>query len=343
MRALRSTLCALLLAGPAQAADWRAEVQRLFRDPALAETRAVIVMRDGRTIFEGYGKGFGPATPLIGWSMSKSLTATLVGQLVAAGKLNLDAPAPVAAWRKPNDARARITLRHLLDMASGLQHDELGRPAITDSDTNRALFSDVTGDAAAFAIAKPLSHSPGYKFNYSSLTTIILSDIIVRTVAPQARNAAARRAAMRAHLKASLPMMPGLVCEFDRAGTMIGGSLCHAPAREWAAFGQTYLDGGVWRGRQVVPAAWVARAREPSPGDSGYSLHWWLNRPRPVEKADPLFSKAGPADAYSAIGHLGQYVLVVPSKRLVVVRMGKTQDEVLDPVPAALGRLVNAL
>ena len=150
---------------------------------------------------------------------------------------------------------------------------------------------------------------------------------------------------MRAHMLDRLIRpagMTSLVCEFDAAGTMLGGSLCHATAHDWARFGQMYLHGGVVKGRQVVPAEWVSFVRTPAKTDGGYGGHFWLNRARPAGSDPALFPEAGPPDAYAAIGHLGQYVVVVPSKRLVVVRLGKTLDDRLAPVRQAIGRLVNA-
>ena len=353
MRGLRSSLFVAALGiaaataaqAPAPGAADKPETARFFTDPTLAETRAIIVMQDGRVVAERYGRGYGPANRLIGWSMSKSVTSTLIGQLVGEGRLTLDAPAPVAAWhRDAADPRGKITLHQLLDMASGLRHDELGAPAVQDSDTNRALFADQAGDAAGFAEGRPLAATPGRKFTYSSLTTVILSDIAVRAIAPAARTAAARRTAMRAYLKSHLvdPVMPSLICEFDAAGTMIGGSFCHATARDWARFGQLYLDGGVVGGRQLVPRAWVALVRTPSATNPSYAAHFWLNRAAPDAKHPALFPGQGPADTFSPVGHLGQFVTITPSKRLVVVRLGKTQDDVLAPVKAALGQLVNS-
>jgi len=342
MRRLQSSLFVLAaLAGVAARAQVPA-VDAFFTDPALAETRAVIVLQDGRVVAERYGKGYGPTNRLIGWSMSKSITSTLIGQLVGEGRLQLDAPAPVPAWK--NDARAKITLRQLLHMSSGLRHDELGDPDVQDADTNRALFADVSDDAAAFAVTRPSAAAPGAVYNYSSLTSIILSDIAVRAIAPGATTPDARRAAMRAYLKLHLvdPVMPSLICEFDRAGTMIGGSFCHATARDWARFGQLYLDNGVVGGRQLVPAAWVAFVRTPAATNASYGGHFWLNRANLKAKEAALFPDQGPADTYAAVGHLGQFVTITPSKHLVAVRLGKTQDDVLPPVKAALGRLVNS-
>ena len=337
-------LLTLLIAREAAGAQpAREAVERFFTDPRLAETRAIVVLQDGRPVIERYAAGYGPNNRFVSWSMAKSLTSTLVGQLVAEGRLTLDAPAPVPAWRKPGDPRGRITLRHLLNMSSGLQHVEGGEP-LEDADTVRILFTDRAQDAARFAAAKPLEAKPGTKYRYSTATSIILADIVQRTIAPGVTDPAARRRMMRDHIRARLAEPAGLnslVCEYDAAGTMLGGSLCHATARDWARFGQLYLDGGRVGERQVVPADWVRFVRSPAATDGGYGGHFWLNRPRPKGREQALFPMQGPADAFAAIGHLGQYVIIVPSKRLVVVRLGKTQDEVLAPVRDALGRLVN--
>jgi CubicO group peptidase (beta-lactamase class C family) len=339
-------LAALLLTGAGLPPATLDTVEAFFTRPELAETRAVVVLRDGAAIAERYAPGYGPNTRFVSWSMAKSVTSTLIGQLVGEGRLRLDDPAPVPEWhRRPDDPRAQITLRHLLHMASGLQHRETGEP-LPGADTIRILFTNRAGDAAGASKAKPLEATPGSIFEYSTATSVILADIVQRTVAPGARTPAQRRKAMRAHMLARLIRPAGLstlVCEFDAAGTMLGGSLCHASARDWARFGQLYLDDGRVHGRQVVPADWVRFVRTPSAVDSGYGGHFWLNRPRPRGRDAALFPQAGPSDAFAAIGHLGQYVLISPSNRLVVVRLGTTQDERLGAVRQALGRLVNSV
>lgn len=353
MRGLRASMilaAAGMLLGAAPpstplSAPARDAVEAFFTRPELGETRAIMVLQDGVPIAERYAPGYGPNNRFISWSMAKSVTSTLVGQLVADGKLQLDAPAPVAEWRRrPGDPRAKITLRHLLHMSSGLHHTE-GGERLQDADTVRILFTDRARDAAGASIAQTLEAPPGSKYEYSTATSVILADIVQRTAAPNAKTPAERRRSMRAHMLDRLVRpadMTSLVCEFDAAGTMLGGSLCHATARDWARFGQLYLDGGVVKGRQVVPAEWVSFVRTPSKTDGGYGGHFWLNQPRPAGSDPALFPEAGPPDAYAAIGHLGQYVVVVPSKRLVVVRLGKTLDDRLTPVRLAVGRLVNA-
>ena len=137
--------------------------------------------------------------------------------------------------------------------------------------------------------------------------------------------------------------MPSLLCEYDPQGHLLGGSFCHASARDWSNFGQLYLNKGIVAGREVVSPAWVAFVQTPAPTNAGYGGQFWLNRVPTKPHETALFADQGPADAYAAIGHLGQYVIIVPSKNLVVVRLGKTQDDVLKPVKVALGRLVNAM
>ena len=118
----------------------------LFEDPDMAETRAVVILHGGLVVAERYAPGYGPDSKLISWSMAKSVTATLIGLMVADGRLALDEPAPVAAWRGANDDRRKITLRHLLHMASGLDHTEGLSPdsgiQIYEADTTRMLFLD---------------------------------------------------------------------------------------------------------------------------------------------------------------------------------------------------------
>lgn len=353
MPTLQSSLfvLALLAAAPARAqlpapaaALSVPAADAFFADPALAETRAVIVLKDGKSIYERYAPGYGPGNRFISWSMAKSITSTLVGELVSDGKLELDRPVPVAEWHAvPSDPRAAITLRQLLNMTSGLKHSE--SDPVATADTNRALFADKSADIVAHAIAAPLESKPGTVFQYSTLTTHILADIVTRSIAPANATPAQRRKAMRDFINTRLAgpaSMPTLLCEFDPAGHMLGGSFCHASARDWANFGQLYLGNGLVAGRQVVSPAWVSFVAAPTPANAGYGGQFWLNRVPTKPHESALFAAQGPADAYAAIGHLGQYVVIVPSKHLVVVRLGKTQDADRAPIKAALGKLVNS-
>lgn len=321
-------------------ADAKLVADRFFTDPRLGETRALLVLHNGVPVYARYAPGFSASTRLIGWSMSKSVTATLVGTLVDSGRLRLDGGAPIGEWAA--DPRSAISVRHLLHMSSGLAHQEASaRPE--DDHTVRILFTDRAADAAGYSVRMPLAAEPGTVFEYSSATSKILSRIVGDAVAPGA-SADKRRGATWAYIRDRLgTVMPSLVCEFDASGTVLGGSLCHATAPDWAAFGQLYLDGGVARGKQVVSPEWVDFVRTPAPTNPQYGGHFWLNRGSPPADQVALFPSQGPADAFAAVGHLGQYVIVVPSKQLVVVRLGRTWDPLLGPVRVALGRLVNSL
>ena len=302
-------------------------VDALFADEAAGETRALVVMAGGRVIAERYGAGYTRNTPLIGWSMTKTITGVMIGQLVADGRLRLNETAPVPAWQRSGDPRGEITLRQLLQMRSGLRHTEAGAP-VYESDEVRMLFLDGRDDMAAYAEAQPLEAEPGRSFEYSSATTVILADIAARALTDN-RDPAFRRQAVRDYLHTRLldPVgMKSATVEFDAAGTFIGSSLMHATARDWAKFGEFLRSGGAVRGAQLVPRGWIDFMRTPSPRNPAYGAQLWLNRPA-SDGADMLFPGKAPQSLFACIGHLGQYVIVSPDQQLTLVRLGKTDGE----------------
>jgi CubicO group peptidase (beta-lactamase class C family) len=347
MRPIASLIVALALPLAAPAASTApvipVGIDRFFTEPALADTRAMVVMKDGKIIAERYGSGYSADTRFISWSMAKSVTSVLVGIMVDDGTLNLDAPAPVDAWQKPGDPRRMITVRQLLHMSSGLDHIEGGDP-IYNSDTTKMLFGIGAKDMAAYAEAKGMEAEPGSKYEYSSATSVILADIITDRLT-NSRDPVVRRDAMRRFIAERLTGpagLPSFTPEFDASGTYIGGSFLHANARDFARFGEMLRRGGQIDGKRVVSESWVSFMRTPSDTDGGYGGHIWLNKPRPKGAEPALFPGKGPDSLFSCIGHLGQYVLVSPDQGLVVVRLGKTNDPALDPVRDALGDLVSS-
>jgi CubicO group peptidase (beta-lactamase class C family) len=317
-------------------------------DPLFAanqgETRAVLMLRDGRVVAKRYAPGYSDANRFISWSMAKTVTAVLVGELVADGRLALDDPAPIAEWRGQGDPRGAITLRHLLHMSSGLDHTEVAE-ALQASDTNQVLFVSGTGQMAARAISKPLEAAPGSTYEYSSMTSIILAEIITRTLTAS-KNPRERARAYRTFAEERLFKPAGIttaVLEFDGAGTQVGGSIIHMSLDDWGRFGSVLLDGRGPGGVEIITPYWLRFLRTPAPTDGGYGGHLWLNRPRPKGSDPALFPGQGPPTLHAAIGHLGQYVIVSPDQKLVLVRLGKTQDDRLDTVRAALGRVVAAV
>jgi CubicO group peptidase (beta-lactamase class C family) len=315
-----------------------------FDDETMAETRAVVIMHGGVIVAERYAPGYTPETPLISWSMAKSVTAALVGFMVADGLLNLDDPAPVTEWANAGDARNRITLRQLLHMSSGIDHTEVPEEGKTiyQADTPRMLFLDGRENVARYAEGRMLEADPGKKFEYSSATSHILVDIMTRALT-ESRNPQVRRDVMMEYARGRLfePLgMKSVVPEFDRNGTMLGGSMIHATARDWAKFGEFLRNNGSVRSAQLLPTSWVRFMRTSSANDAAYGGHIWLNKRRPGGRDQVLFPDKAPSDVFAALGHLGQFVVVSPQHKLTIVRLGKTQDDVLDPVNAQLAKVI---
>lgn len=310
----------------------------LFTDPQNAETRALVVLHDGQPVVERYGPGYDRNTRFVSWSMAKTITAVMIGQLVADGRLKLDESAPIPAWQRPGDPRGEITLRDLLQMRSGLRHTEAGNPPYA-SDEVRMLFLDGRDDMSAYAEAQPLEANPGRKWEYSSATTVILADIAARALTPSS-NPVVRMNAVRDYLRTRLfePIgMKGMVPEFDAAGTLIGGSLMHGTALDFAKFGEFLRNRGAVNGVQLVPPAWIDFMTSPSPRNPGYGGQLWLNRKQP----DGTVQWPGaPGNTFSMNGHLGQYVVVSRNNGVVVVRLGKTQDNAHVPLRTALAKII---
>jgi CubicO group peptidase (beta-lactamase class C family) len=315
-------------------------IDTLFTAPDMGETRAVIVYHDGRMIAERYAPGYDKNTRFISWSMAKSVTGVLIGMLVSDGRLRLDSSVPIPLWQRPGDPRGEITLRQLLQMRSGLRHVEAGDPPYL-SDEVRMLFLDGRDDMARYAEAQPLQYDAGQKWVYSTNTAVILADLAARVLAPNAGPEMRRRVVLD-YLRTRLfdPVgMHSAVPEFDAAGTMIGGSSIHATARDWALFGEFLRHRGAAGGVQLVPRQWIDFMTSPSPRESQYGAQIWLNRPATTGRPS-LFPGKGPSDLFACEGHLGQFVLVAPSRRLVVVRLGMTPEEHTDLVATRLGDLV---
>lgn len=279
------------------------------------DTRAMIVVYDGRIVAERYAPGYTQNTRFLGWSASKSVLGTLVGTLVVDGRLMLDDPAPVPEWRSPGDVRREITLNHLLRMSSGLSFSEPYNPG---SDSTIMLF--LRGDMGGYAAAKPLEHPPGAVWQYSSGTTNLLSRMVWQTVGGSL-------ASYRDYARKRLFEPGGMhsfVLEPDATGAFVGSSFAYATARDWARFGLLYLHRGVLNGREILSPAWVDYVRQPSPADKKryFGAHFWLNVPRcgSSQREYPNL----PADTYLAHGHNTQLVAIIPSRNAVIVRLGWT-------------------
>ena len=312
----------------------------LFTREDIGETRAVVVMHRGEIVAERYAEGYDAKTRLIGWSMSKTVTAVMIGMLVADGRLHMDRSPPIPRWQRSGDPRGEITLRQLLQMRSGLRHNENSGPP-EDTDTVHMLFLEGRDDTARFAEDQPLDEQPGRSFNYSSANTIILSDIAARILTDK-QDPVSRRQAVDEFLKARIFVPLGLdsaVAEYDAAGTMLGASMIYANARDWAKFGEFLRHGGSVRGAQLVPRGWIDFMKRSSPRADDYGAQLWLNRPTESGRRI-LFAERGPDSLVGMVGHLGQYTLVSPRQGLTVVRLGKTDEGQREALEDALADLV---
>lgn len=283
--------------------------------------RAVVVVHGGRIVAEAYGEGFDADTPLLGWSMTKTVNAALIGRLMQDAKIGLDDAALLPEW---TDGRKDITLADFLGMESGLAFNEDYGDV---SDVNRMLFLEP--DMAAFAASQPVVVPPGTAFNYSSGTGTMLSRIWMDTFDKPAAALAFPRTALFDPLG-----MTSAEMEADEHGTLVGSSYMYATARDWARFGLFLLQDGTWNGTPLLPPGFVARMNTSNGLPGHYSeMQSWLD----INDDD---AAAGvPADAFWLVGHDGQSIAIVPSEDLVVVRLGLT--------PSKLGygpeRLVKAL
>jgi len=292
------------------------------------------VIRDGELVAERYAPGVGPETLLLSWSMAKSVTMALVGALVHDGRLTPAAPAPVPEWRHAGDPRAAITLDTLLRQSSGLAFDETYGAT---NDVSRMLFTQP--DAGAYAAAMPLAFPPDTHWSYSSGTSNIIGRIV--------RDAfGGDLATMVDYANTELFDPAGMTSAFfepDASGSFIGSSFAYMTARDWARFGELFRRDGVWDGRRLLPEGWVRYATTPTPAAprGEYGAHWWLNAGPPGDPAARPWP-AIPAEVYAARGHSGQWVAVVPSARLVVVRLGLTvpDEEPIDGTEALIADLV---
>jgi CubicO group peptidase (beta-lactamase class C family) len=282
------------------------------------KTRAVIVVYDGRLVAERYAQGFHKDMPMLGWSMSKSVTNALVGIQVKDGLLNIQAPAPVAEWQNDGNPRSEITLDQLLRMSAGLEFEESYLPP---DDTTRMLFESY--DFAAYAAGKPMVAKPDAEWNYSSGTANIIARI-VRQAAE--KNYPEYYAFIRNELFHKIGMYSA-VMEPDPSGTFVGSSYTFATPRDWARFGLLYLQDGVWQDERILSRGWVEYSTTPTPHAprGEYGALFWLNAGSPSDPADRRWPSA-PRDAFAATGFQEQKVIIIPSKKLVLVRFGATSD-----------------
>jgi CubicO group peptidase (beta-lactamase class C family) len=287
-------------------------------------TKAVVVLHRGRIVGERYTHDVTAATPLIGWSMTKSVTNSLLGILVRNGKLDMHEPAPIAKWSTPADPRRAITPDQLLRMVSGIGCGQslhtAGFKTIFDADTQ--MEYDMA-DQSAFAANASLRAKPGNEWRYTNCNFILLSRII--------RNLAGGDAnAVRKFIARELFEPLGFehaTLEYDSAGVPLGTIHLWASARDWARFGLLYLRDGVTEsGRRILPEGWVDYSAKLTPQsvdehDFEYGAGFWTLRGNSTATRERI-AAGMPADSFMAQGSQGQYTIIIPSEDLVIVKIG---------------------
>jgi CubicO group peptidase (beta-lactamase class C family) len=290
-------------------------LDRVLADDTLAGpgVRAIVVVDHGRIVAERYGANFSPATPLLGWSMTKSILAGVVGVLVKDGRLALDQS---AGWTAADGSgRERIRIADLLAMSSGLAFNEAYGVV---SDVTRMLY--LQPDMAGFARAQPPAHPAGEYWSYSSGTANILSRIV--------QDAAGGLGASYPAEKLFKPLgMSSATMETDEYGTLVGSSYMYATARDWARYGLLLAQDGVWQDQDILPRGYVAMMASPvavSGGEYGHGMVWLWGSDALVPGKNPDAAFGIPADTFWMEGHDGQNTAIVPSRGLIVVRLGLT-------------------
>lgn len=317
------------IAGPGivspQSEGLSAALDRAFAEPAqppYRRTRAIVVMKAGRIIAERYADGIGPETQLLGFSMTKSVISALTGILVRQGKLKLDGAAPIAAWQDPGDPRHAITVDQLLRHTAGIALGSSLQASLGSvlEPVNTMKYAE--DDMASFAERAPLATAPGTVWNYHDGNFLILAHLLRDLVGGKPADALAFA---RRELFGPLGMRH-VTLQLDGAGTIEGSGEMMASARDWARFGQLYLDDGVAGGKRILPEGWVDYSATATPNAwVGIGAGFWTNQ------GDSFGAKfriehGWPRDAFFAKGTIGQYTIVIPSEKLVIVRLGRSPN-----------------
>jgi CubicO group peptidase (beta-lactamase class C family) len=311
--------------------------------PVLGRTHVLLVLHSGKIVLERYQAGYGCNQIEHTMSVAKMLAPVMVGLLVRDARMNLDAPAVFPAWRG-DDARRRITVRHLLTMTSGLRwRDPL--------DLINYGFGEGRFDLAAYVSRQPLAHAPGTHFQYSDGTPALIGDLIRRQVGGD-------RPAFAQFVRSELfePFrMQKTILEFDRTGTWYGASGVRWSPCDLARFGLMLARDGTWRGQRLLPEGWMDFMRSPSKASLAQGLDATMPQDFPVFYGANVFlfglprhfgempaAQRPPIDAFGHYGFGGSALYVAPSRDLIIVMIGSGGNEMRGAMYAKL-RIISKL
>lgn len=262
-------------------------------------TTGIVVLQNGKRVAESYAEGFGPNTPQRTWSVAKSIAGTLIGAAVQRGEVKVSDPAGIDNWQQAGDPRAAITIESLMRMSSGLTSDSAGNR------TDALYFGGTAADEQA--PNWPLLHPVGSTYRYANNDTLLAVMAVAK--------------GFEAHSPAAFFDRLGMTrtyAETDWRGNYILSSQVWTTARDLSRLGQLYLNDGVWEGERILPQGWgqfVSAPTGPQPltGNFGYGATFWV-----FNRSDGV-----PVDTYAANGNRGQYVVIIPSRQIVIVRRGE--------------------
>ena len=285
--------------------------------PAEARTLGLVVTYKGRILGERYGEGIDIHTPLESWSMTKSLTGTLMGVLIEQGTYELWQPAPVPEWQEPGDPRQEIRIGDIMRMSSGIKIN-----APSDPDYDRDIYADhyylytATSNSYEWAATRPQEWPPNTIGRYRNTDPVLTSYLIRLGVEGRGQD---YHSFPQHDLFDKIGIRDGLI-ETDPQGNFLGQGLAFMPARDWVRLGNLYLQDGVWDGERILPEGYVEYASTLAPT--------WVSDGR-LQYGGAFFWVNGqggqglPESAYSMRGAGGQSTTIIPTHDLVVVRLGK--------------------
>ncbi|MEM6913241.1 MAG: serine hydrolase [Pseudomonadota bacterium] len=276
-------------------------------------TRGIVVLHQGKIVAERYAEGYTQDSPMIGWSMGKSISAALMGILVHQTGFDIDAPAPIPEWRGPDDPRGAITPKHLLHMAGGLAFRNPGADEklyYTDLHDHESVYFRGQ-NTEHFVLNQSLAYEPGSVFEYRNTNTLALMSILKNADIPgKDHHLSWPRTELFDRIGAR-----SFVLEPDAFGNFVITGNDYATARDWARLGLLFLQDGQWGDERLWPDGWLRTISQPSPAQEYYGGQVWLNTKRG-------YYPNAPADAVMFVGWLNQVVVIIPSRDIVIVRLG---------------------
>ncbi len=292
-------------------------------------TDGVVIIQNGVVMYEKYARGWDASKRHISWSVAKSITSALTGVAVQQGKVSVEES--FCTYLASPDSRAcGVTLRHLLEFASGFDWNEgYEDESYQTSSPINMFFGAGTADIAAFVISHGKKYEPGAHFEYSTGDPTLLLSAVNRAMTKDFGKEWPWTKFFDV-LGAKSPVIEG-----DLKGNLLGGSMMYLTARDYARIGYLYLNDGCWNGQRVLPEGWVQNSKVPSsaylnsvPASTNQpnGWLWWLNVPSAPQGKTEKPWKDAPQDTITANGHWGQFIVVIPSLDVVMVRIGDDRD-----------------